>query len=60
VAETRQPANFDTYFPPMDKHFGISVYSPRKGQFATIFSDISELKQLLSQKEALIGQESEL
>jgi PAS domain-containing protein len=60
VAETRQPASFDTYFPPMDKHFSISVYSPRKGQFATIFSDISELKQLLSQKEALIGQESEL
>ena len=54
VAETRKPANFDTYFPPMDKHFSISVYSPRKGQFATIFSDITEHKKLLAQKEKLI------
>ncbi|CAB1060005.1 Two-component system sensor histidine kinase [Olavius sp. associated proteobacterium Delta 1] len=56
VAETRQPTSFDTYFPPMDKHFSISVYSPRKGQFATIFSDISEQKKLLAQKEALIAE----
>lgn len=54
VAETGQSAGFDTYFPPMDKHFSISVYSPRKGQFATIFSDITEHKKLLAQKEELI------
>jgi PAS domain-containing protein len=54
VAETGQSASFDTYFPPMDKYFSISIYSPRKGQFATIFSDITEHKKLLAQKEALI------
>jgi PAS domain-containing protein len=54
VAETMQPAGFETYFPPLDKHFSISVYAPLRGQFATIFSDITEHKKLLVQKEALI------
>jgi hypothetical protein len=56
VADTRQPASFDTYFPPMDKHFSISVYSPRPGQFATIFTDITEHKKLMAQKEKLISE----
>jgi PAS domain S-box-containing protein len=36
---------FETYFPPMQKHFAISVFSPGKDQFATVFSDISERKK---------------
>ena len=43
VAETGEPASFQTYFPPMDQHFEISVFSPRKGRFATIFLDITPL-----------------
>jgi len=46
VVESGQPTAFETYFPPMDRHFSISVFSPRKGQFATIFSDITERKRL--------------
>jgi len=45
VAAIGQPASFETYFPPMDKHFSISVFSPRRGQFAAIFSDITERKR---------------
>ena len=33
---------FETYFPPLDKHFSISAYSPSKGRFATIFEDITD------------------
>jgi len=44
VAATGQPTYFETYFPPMDKHFSISVFSPTKGKFATVFSDITERK----------------
>ncbi|MEI7434512.1 MAG: PAS domain S-box protein [Methanomicrobiales archaeon] len=33
---------FETYFPPLDKHFLISLYSPSKGRFATIFEDITD------------------
>jgi light-regulated signal transduction histidine kinase (bacteriophytochrome) len=42
VAETQRPEGFETYFPPMDKHFSISVSSPGKGLFNTVFKDISD------------------
>lgn len=29
----------------MDKHFSISVFSPRRGRFATVFTDITERKR---------------
>jgi len=45
VASTGSPTSFETYFPPMDKHFSISVFSHEKGKFGTIFLDITELKK---------------
>jgi PAS domain S-box-containing protein len=45
VAETGQSTAFETYFLPMEKHFSISVFSPEKGKFATVFSDITERKR---------------
>ncbi|MDP2211574.1 MAG: MASE3 domain-containing protein, partial [Candidatus Aquicultor sp.] len=45
VAETGEPIQFETYFPPMEKHFSISVFSPTPGQFATIFTDITTRKR---------------
>jgi PAS domain S-box-containing protein len=44
VAETRESTEFETYFPPLNKHFSISVFSPKKGMFATVFNDITERK----------------
>lgn len=49
VAASGQSTAFETYFPPMDKHFSISVFSPRKGQFATVFNDVTEHKQTAEQ-----------
>jgi PAS domain S-box-containing protein len=45
VVASEKPIHFETYFPPMKKHFAISVFSPGKGKFATVFSDITERKQ---------------
>ena len=45
VAARGEPTSFETYFPPMEKHFTVSVFSPLRGQFATIFSDITERKR---------------
>ena len=45
AAETGIPFRFETYFPPMKKHFDISVSSFEKGHFATIFSDITLRKE---------------
>ncbi len=46
VAETGEPITFDVFFEPMDKHFRISAFSPVRKQFATVFVDISALKEL--------------
>ena len=40
VAATQEPTEFETYFPPMSKHFSISVFSPGKGKFAIVFRDL--------------------
>ncbi|MGC9515907.1 PAS domain S-box protein, partial [Methanocrinis sp.] len=44
--KTGFPAKFEAYFPFTDRHFSISAFSIGKGQFATIFSDISEQKRM--------------
>ncbi len=36
--------SFETYYEPMKKYFDITVYSPEKGKFATVFQDITEKK----------------
>jgi len=44
VAETGQSDYLEIYFQPMKKHFAISIFSPVKGKFATVFSNITERK----------------
>jgi PAS domain S-box-containing protein len=54
VISTGKPDSFETYFPPMNKWFSISVYSPGPRQFATVFTDITSRKlseQLLRESE---------
>jgi PAS domain S-box-containing protein len=46
VAQTGEPYDYTTYFAPMDKHFMISVVSPKKNHFATITTDITVIKQI--------------
>lgn len=41
VALTGQPYRFQTYFPPLDRHYDISVVSLPEQGFATIFLDIT-------------------
>lgn len=55
VALIGEPHTFETFFAPMEKYFKISVFSPAKNSFATIFEDITERKvteQLLLEREA--------
>jgi PAS domain S-box-containing protein len=44
VVQTGQPVSFEQYFEPMEKYFNISVFSPGKGIFATVFTDITDVK----------------
>jgi len=45
VALTGKPVQFEAYFAPMQKHFAISAVSPAPGRFATVSTDITELKR---------------
>lgn len=45
VALTGIPRTFETYFPPMNKHFHVSVFRTDKGIFSTVFQDITERKK---------------
>ncbi len=52
VASSGKPEKFETFFVPLKRHFHISVFSPKKGWFATVFTDISERKRLEKEREA--------
>ena len=41
VAQTGEPAWFETYFAPLERRFRISVVRPAPGMFATVFEDIT-------------------
>ena len=45
VALTGNHEVFEAFFPPLNKHFSISVYRPSGGRFATIVEDITERKR---------------
>ncbi|MFH0736335.1 MAG: PAS domain S-box protein [bacterium] len=46
VGLTGEPCEYSTYYAPMDKHFMLSVVSPKKNQFATITTDITAIRQI--------------
>jgi len=46
VALTGVPYEYTTYFEPMDKHFYVSVVSPKKNTFATITTDITGIREI--------------
>jgi light-regulated signal transduction histidine kinase (bacteriophytochrome) len=60
VAFSGKPEIFEAYFPPMRKYFAISAFSPARGQFATVFQDISERKQAEEELEKRTAQLEEL
>ena len=47
VAQTGERHIFETYFPPMERYFEISAFSPKKDFFATVFLDVTDRKRAL-------------
>lgn len=45
VSRTGESRSFETYFPPMQRHFEISIFSLKQSWFATVFSDITARKK---------------
>ncbi|MBN1762257.1 MAG: PAS domain S-box protein [Methanomicrobia archaeon] len=54
VAETREPASFERYFPPIDKYLHITSSSPAKGKFSNVFSDITDWKRMESERTLIL------
>jgi PAS domain S-box-containing protein len=44
VAITGKSIQFETYLPILNKHFSVTAFSPRSGQFASVFVDITNRK----------------
>jgi PAS domain S-box-containing protein len=51
VAETGEPASFESYFAFLGVHLSVKVSSPAKGRFSTTFRDITERK-IVAEREA--------
>ena len=45
VAASGEATHFEADYAPMGRHYAVSVFSPRKGQFATVFADITKRKE---------------
>lgn len=46
VARTGEPYEFNVFYAPLDRHFIVSAVSPGKDKFATISTDITDMKQI--------------
>jgi PAS domain S-box-containing protein len=55
VALTGEPVELETFFPPMNKYFRISIFRPSKNRFATIFQDLTEHKLLENERFRLLN-----
>jgi PAS domain S-box-containing protein len=61
VAETGEPTSFEAYLPPLKKYFRISAFSLRKGNFVTVFTDITQRKEAeeaLSRQQVLLEEKN--
>lgn len=58
VALTGEPARFDDYSAELKRHYEVRAYRPAEGQFAVIFSDVTEkvrAREMLIQSEKMLS-----
>lgn len=56
VALTGQPVHFDSHAAALDRHYEVFAYCPGPRQFAVLFMDITERKQIEEQRAQLLAQ----
>jgi PAS domain S-box-containing protein len=58
VALTGEPASFEQFAGALDRHFEVVAYCPAPGQFATLFTDVTERRRavlLMMQSEKMLS-----
>ncbi|TNF09070.1 MAG: diguanylate cyclase [Bacillota bacterium] len=45
VAQTGEPIKFENYTKTLNRHYALSAFSPKKGQFAVLVEDITDRKK---------------
>ena len=64
VAVTGEPARMEAHFEPLRRHFRILVFSPARGEFATVFEDVTAAREmeadLAASHAALLARNEEL
>lgn len=58
VALTGATLDFEDYSQDLGKHYSVRAYSPRAGQFVTVFYDISQRKKMEEKLNELVFQDS--
>ena len=53
VALTGEPAHFEEYTAPLDRYFEVTAYRPSPGQFACIFTDVTDKLRAEEEKQKL-------
>ena len=56
VALTGNSIQFENYYQELKKHFEVSTYCPKQGQFVTVFNDITSKKNADVEKDRLISE----
>jgi len=49
VALTGQPVSFENYAKEFDRYYRVNAFCPQKGQFATLFTDVTDRKKMEAQ-----------
>jgi len=53
VAMTGEATSFEDYNASTNRHYAVHSYSPRKGQFAIVFTDVTPMKQADAERASL-------
>ncbi len=54
VALTGEPARFQNFSQALNRHYDVIAFSPNRGQFATLFVDVTEVRHVEAERETMI------
>lgn len=56
VALTGEPISFENFSQNLDRQYSVTAFSPRRGQFAVVFSDVTEARRAQDALQAAVAE----